>query len=45
MVPSAVIVGIFVYRTCREDQMLIEGLQGYAEYTEKVWYRLLPGIW
>ena len=45
MVPSAVIVGMFVYRTCREDQMLIEGLQGYAEYTERVRYRLLPGIW
>ncbi len=45
MVPSAVIVGMFVYRTYREDKMLIEGLQGYAEYTEKVRYRLLPGIW
>ena len=45
MVPSAVIVGIFVYRTCREDRMLLEGLQGYAEYAEKVRYRLLPGIW
>ena len=45
MIPSIVIVGLFVYRTYREDQMLIEGLAGYAEYTEKVRYRLLPGIW
>lgn len=45
MIPSVVIVGLFVYRTCREDQMLIDGLAGYAEYTERVRYRLLPGIW
>ena len=45
MIPSVVIVGLFVYRTYREDQMLIVGLAGYAEYTERVRYRLLPGIW
>ncbi len=45
MIPSVVIVGLFVYRTYREDQMLIDRLAGYAEYTEKVRYRLLPGIW
>jgi protein-S-isoprenylcysteine O-methyltransferase Ste14 len=45
MIPSAVIAGLFVYRTYREDQMLIGGLAGYAEYTMRVRYRLLPGIW
>jgi protein-S-isoprenylcysteine O-methyltransferase Ste14 len=45
MIPSTVIVGLFVYRTYREDLMLIHGLTGYAEYTERVRYRLLPGIW
>ncbi|MFN2152455.1 MAG: methyltransferase family protein [Anaerolineales bacterium] len=45
MIPSVVIVGLFVYRTHREDQMLTHGLSGYAEYTGKVRYRLLPGIW
>ena len=45
MIPSVVIVGLFVYRTYREDQMLIDSLAGYTEYTEKVRYRLLPGIW
>ena len=45
MIPSVVIVGLFVYRTYLEDLMLIDGLAGYAEYTEKVRYRLLPGIW
>ncbi len=43
--PELVIVGLFVYRTYREDLMLIRGLAGYAEYTKKVRYRLLPGIW
>jgi protein-S-isoprenylcysteine O-methyltransferase Ste14 len=45
MIPSAVIAGLFVYRTYREDQMLIGGLAGYAEYTTRVRYKLLPGIW
>lgn len=45
MVPSTVNVGLFVYRTYREDIMLINGLNGYVEYSKKVRYRLLPGIW
>jgi protein-S-isoprenylcysteine O-methyltransferase Ste14 len=44
MIPSIVIVGLFVYRTHREDMMLIAGLAGYSEYTEKVRYRLLPRV-
>jgi protein-S-isoprenylcysteine O-methyltransferase Ste14 len=45
LIPSTVIVGLFVYRTYREDLMLLRGLKGYGEYAEKVRYRLLPGIW
>jgi protein-S-isoprenylcysteine O-methyltransferase Ste14 len=45
MIPSLVIGGLFVFRTHREDLMLIRGLAGYAEYTERVRYKLLPGIW
>ncbi len=45
MIPSVVLVGLFVYRTYREDLMLLQGLRGYADYAERVWYRLLPGIW
>jgi protein-S-isoprenylcysteine O-methyltransferase Ste14 len=37
-------IGIVV-RTALEDKTLIEELPGYKEYTEKVHYRLLPGIW
>ena len=45
MIPSIMIAGIFVYRTYREDRMLVDGLAGYVEYSERVPYRLLPGIW
>jgi protein-S-isoprenylcysteine O-methyltransferase Ste14 len=45
MIPSIAIAALFVYRTHREDLMLIHGLEGYAAYTEKVRYRLIPGIW
>ncbi|MBN1265157.1 MAG: isoprenylcysteine carboxylmethyltransferase family protein [Anaerolineales bacterium] len=45
MVPAFIIAGLFIYRTVREDQMLIDGLPGYHEYTKNVKYRLLPRIW
>jgi protein-S-isoprenylcysteine O-methyltransferase Ste14 len=45
MIPSMGIVGLFVYRTYREDLMLLQGLRGYPDYAERVRYRLLPGIW
>ncbi len=45
IIPSFVIAVLFAYRTYREDRMLLQGLAGYAEYAEKVRYRLLPGVW
>ena len=45
LIPGLMIVGVFVYRTAREDRMLRHKLPGYAGYAEKVRYRLLPGIW
>jgi protein-S-isoprenylcysteine O-methyltransferase Ste14 len=44
-IPSLVIAVLFVYRTCREDLMLMNGLPGYADYSARVRYRLLPGVW
>lgn len=32
-------------RTVIEDAVLREELEGYAQYAEKVRYRLIPGIW
>lgn len=45
LIPGFMIVGLFVYRTAREDRTLIEKLPGYEEYAQRVRYRLLPGIW
>jgi protein-S-isoprenylcysteine O-methyltransferase Ste14 len=40
-----VIVFLYVLRTSLEDRPLYEELPGYAEYAQRVRYRLLPGIW
>jgi protein-S-isoprenylcysteine O-methyltransferase Ste14 len=45
LIPGLMIVGLFVYRTAREDRMLRQKLPGYEEYAAKVRHRLLPGIW
>ena len=37
--------GLFVVRTALEDRDLQNELDGYKAYTERVRYRLLPGIW
>jgi protein-S-isoprenylcysteine O-methyltransferase Ste14 len=44
-IPAAVIVLVLIIRTALEDRMLIEGLEGYQEYSQRVRHRLLPGIW
>ncbi|HKM43434.1 MAG TPA: isoprenylcysteine carboxylmethyltransferase family protein [Limnochordia bacterium] len=42
---AVVIAIIIVLRTYLEDRMLQEKLDGYLEYTQRVRYRLFPGIW
>ena len=44
-VPCGLIVVIFIIRTALEDKTLREKLPGYAEYAQRVRYRLLPGVW
>lgn len=44
-VPIAVMAATLVVRTALEDRTLQRELAGYAEYTRKTRYRLLPGIW
>lgn len=44
-IPAGIIITLFILRTYKEDKTLQEELNGYAEYTEKVKYRLVPGIW
>ncbi len=44
--PLALLIDIFIIiRTILEEKTLTEDLEGYKEYTEKVRYRMMPGIW
>ena len=44
-IPSIVVITLTILRTVLEDRTLQEELPGYHEYTERVRYRLMPGIW
>jgi protein-S-isoprenylcysteine O-methyltransferase Ste14 len=44
-IPASIIAGLFVLRTSLEDHALQHELHGYADYTRRVRYRLLPGVW
>jgi protein-S-isoprenylcysteine O-methyltransferase Ste14 len=39
------LAGWFVLRTALEDAMLRRELPGYADYTRRVRFRLVPGVW
>ena len=45
LIPAVLVVTGFVVRTALEDKTLITELPGYAEYAQRVRYRLIPGIW
>jgi protein-S-isoprenylcysteine O-methyltransferase Ste14 len=45
IVPAAIMLAVFVVRTADEDRMLQNDLPGYADYSSKVRFRLLPGVW
>lgn len=45
IVPAFLTVIGFVVRTALEDRTLQAELPGYAEYAQRVRYRLVPGIW
>ncbi len=45
LIPAFIIAILFFLRTALEDKTLQEELPGYKEYTQKVSYRLIPGIW
>jgi len=44
-IPSLLILMALILRTSLEDRTLQEELPGYKDYTNKVRYRLVPGIW
>jgi protein-S-isoprenylcysteine O-methyltransferase Ste14 len=45
LVPALIRDCVLVIRTVLEDNTLKKELNGYNEYTSRVCYRLLPGIW
>lgn len=45
LIPMAFYPVILVIRILNEEIVLTEGLEGYAEYKNKVKYRLIPFVW
>lgn len=45
IIPAVLIIPIFIVRIRNEEQLLLEALPGYAAYTRRVRWRLLPGVW
>jgi protein-S-isoprenylcysteine O-methyltransferase Ste14 len=45
LLPGVIAVGFMVARTAFEDRTLRAELPGYAEYADKVKFRLLPMVW
>ena len=45
LLPAGLVVALYVVRTALEDRTLQQELDGYAEYAQRVRYRLLPGVW
>ena len=45
LIPGILLCPLLVLRTIWEDQTLRDELAGYEEYTQRVRYRLIPGVW
>ena len=45
LLPALVAVAALAVRTPFEERTLSAGLPGYAEYTQRVKYRWVPGVW
>jgi protein-S-isoprenylcysteine O-methyltransferase Ste14 len=45
LIPVVLFIAAIAYRTADEDRMLQKDLAGYADYSRKVRYRLVPGVW
>jgi protein-S-isoprenylcysteine O-methyltransferase Ste14 len=45
LIPGLLSVILFLVRTHLEDLTLQEELSGYVDYTDKVRFRLIPGLW
>ncbi len=45
LIPAGCVVTAMIIRTLLEERMLNEELSGYLEYTQRVKYRFIPGVW
>jgi len=45
LLPAAITGMLFIVRTALEDKTLLQELDGYKEYAQRVRYRLLPPLW
>jgi protein-S-isoprenylcysteine O-methyltransferase Ste14 len=45
VIPALVIIPVIVFRILDEEKALEQELPGYAEYKQKVKYRLIPNVW
>jgi protein-S-isoprenylcysteine O-methyltransferase Ste14 len=45
LIPAILLCMLLVLRTIWEDETLRDELTGYEEYTRRVRYRLIPGVW
>lgn len=45
LVPALAVIAVLIMRIRLEERALVAELPGYAEYAQRVHYRLLPGIW
>jgi len=45
LIPGVLILPILAMRIVEEEKVLLQDPPGYVEYTEKVKYRLFPGLW
>jgi protein-S-isoprenylcysteine O-methyltransferase Ste14 len=45
MLPSVLFILLLAARAKNEEELLLTELKGYREYTQKVRYRLFPGVW
>lgn len=45
LVPAGLASALLILRAQCEDQMLQAELAGYKEYTQRVRYKLIPGVW
>jgi protein-S-isoprenylcysteine O-methyltransferase Ste14 len=45
LIPASLAAGLLLLRTHWEDQTLQQELAGYREYTSRVPYKLIPGVW